>query len=243
MWFGGGPRGKGVSTTETTSPRGLSCCPETGPSGFGGGPPEKEFHPETTSPRGLLHRTAGSGSGPRKRAGRKTDTAPRTDFTTAIGHTARSARPLPYDHSPSNDERDSRRPTARPTRWTAPRVSAGRVTCAAFLAPTGAALWRGRPYGAAADKQWARAAVARLERSTAGCARRTSVLCSGRAPSTVHWRSWRSHSPRNRCGSGSGPTGWPPTGTAAGRLRGADPHLLRSTASRSSSYISLPRRS
>jgi hypothetical protein len=24
-WFGGGPRGKGVSTTETTSPRGLSC--------------------------------------------------------------------------------------------------------------------------------------------------------------------------------------------------------------------------
>jgi hypothetical protein len=28
-------------------------------------------------------------------------------------------------------------PTARPARWTAPRVSAGRVTCAALLAPSG----------------------------------------------------------------------------------------------------------
>jgi hypothetical protein len=36
----------------------------------------------------LLHRTAGSGSGPGKRAGRKTGTAPRTDFTTVTGRTA-----------------------------------------------------------------------------------------------------------------------------------------------------------
>jgi hypothetical protein len=122
-------------------------------------------------------------------------------------------------------------------------LAAGQADRALRCAEEGAALWRGRPYGAAADKQWARAAVARLEEIHGRCARRTSVLCSGRAPSTVHWRSWRSHSPRNHCGSGSGPTGWPPTGTAAGRLRGADPHLLRSTASRCSSYISLPRRS
>ena len=37
----------------------------------------------------LLHRTAGSGSGPGRRAGRKTGTAPRTDFTTADGHIVR----------------------------------------------------------------------------------------------------------------------------------------------------------
>ena len=41
MWFGGGPRGKGVSTTETTSPRGLSCCSETGPRGSEEGRTEK----------------------------------------------------------------------------------------------------------------------------------------------------------------------------------------------------------
>jgi putative transposase len=33
---------------------------------------------------------------------------------------------------PADDERDEQRTTARPARWTAPRVSAGRVTCAAF---------------------------------------------------------------------------------------------------------------
>jgi hypothetical protein len=38
---------------------------------------------------GLLHRTAGSGSGPGKRAGRKTGTAPRTDFTTGGGRIER----------------------------------------------------------------------------------------------------------------------------------------------------------
>ena len=48
-----------------------------------------------------MSRTAGSGSGPGKRAGRKTGTAPRTDFTTTTGRTAHSAKPLPYDHSPS----------------------------------------------------------------------------------------------------------------------------------------------
>ena len=37
----------------------------------------------------LLHRTAGSGSGSGKRAGRKTGTAPRTDFTTRGGRIAR----------------------------------------------------------------------------------------------------------------------------------------------------------
>jgi putative transposase len=48
------------------------------------------------------------------------------------------ARPgrSPTTTPPADDERDNRRPTARPARWTAPRVSAGRVTCAAFLAPT-----------------------------------------------------------------------------------------------------------
>jgi hypothetical protein len=38
-------------------------------------------------------------------------------------------------------ERDEHRPTARPTRWTAPPVSAGRVTCAAILPPTGRRGW------------------------------------------------------------------------------------------------------
>jgi hypothetical protein len=38
--------------------------------------------------------------------------------------------------TPPADERDEYPPTARPARWTAPRVSAGRVTCAAYLAPT-----------------------------------------------------------------------------------------------------------
>ena len=46
-------------------------------------------------------RTAGSGSGSGKRAGRKTGTAPRTDFTTATGHIAPSAKPHPSNHSPS----------------------------------------------------------------------------------------------------------------------------------------------
>jgi hypothetical protein len=45
----------------------------------------------------------------------------------------RSAAPAP----PADDERDEHHPTARPTRRTAPRVSAGRVRCAEFLAPTG----------------------------------------------------------------------------------------------------------
>ena len=48
------------------------------------------------------------------------------------------ARPgrSPPTTPPSDDDRDEHRPTAGPARWTAPRVSAGRVTCAAFLAPT-----------------------------------------------------------------------------------------------------------
>ncbi len=41
-------------------------------------------------------------------------------------------RPTP----PADHERDHRRSTARSARWTAPRVSAGRVTCATFRAPT-----------------------------------------------------------------------------------------------------------
>ena len=48
-------------------------------------------------------RTAGSGSGPGKRAGRKTGTAPRTDFTTLIARTGRciSSRPqAPLPHRP-----------------------------------------------------------------------------------------------------------------------------------------------
>ena len=40
-------------------------------------------------------RTAGSGSGPGKRAGRKTGTAPRTDFTTRTDRTERSASTRP----------------------------------------------------------------------------------------------------------------------------------------------------
>ena len=43
----------------------------------------------------------------------------------------------PTTTPPADDERGEHRPTARPARWTAPRVSAGRVTRAAFLAPTG----------------------------------------------------------------------------------------------------------
>ena len=42
--------------------------------------------------------------------GRKTGTAPRTDFTTTIGHTGRSGRPLPYDHSPSRRRARRTRP-------------------------------------------------------------------------------------------------------------------------------------
>jgi hypothetical protein len=37
---------------------------------------------------------------------------------------------------PADDERSEHRPTAGPAQWTAPRVPAGRVTCATFLAPT-----------------------------------------------------------------------------------------------------------
>jgi len=44
---------------------------------------------------------------------------------------------LPYDHSPSQPRARQQASMARPAQWTAPRVSAGRVTCAAFLAPTG----------------------------------------------------------------------------------------------------------
>ena len=60
------------------------------------------------------------------------------------------ARPgrSPTTTPPADDERDEHRPTARPARWTAPRVSAGRVTCAAFLAPT-----RGRSVEASRE-QW-----------------------------------------------------------------------------------------
>ena len=49
------------------------------------------------------------------------------------------ARPgrSPTTTPPADDKRDEHSPTARPARWTASRVSAGRVTCAAFLAPTG----------------------------------------------------------------------------------------------------------
>ena len=43
----------------------------------------------------------------------------------------RSPTPTP----PAHDERHEHRPTARPARWTAPRVPPGRMTCAAFLHP------------------------------------------------------------------------------------------------------------
>jgi hypothetical protein len=42
----------------------------------------------------------------------------------------------PLRTPPADDERGKHRPTARPTRWTAPRVSAGRMTRAGFRAPT-----------------------------------------------------------------------------------------------------------
>ena len=42
-------------------------------------------------------------------------------------------------------------------------LAAGKADRALRHAEEAAALWRGRPYGAAADQQWARAAVARLE--------------------------------------------------------------------------------
>jgi hypothetical protein len=42
-----------------------------------------------------------------------------------------------------------RRPTARPAPWAAPRVSAGRVTCATFPVPTGqhSGPWSGSSRG------------------------------------------------------------------------------------------------
>ena len=48
------------------------------------------------------------------------------------------ARPVrsPTTTPPADHERDNSRPTARPPRRITPRVSAGRVTCAAFVAPT-----------------------------------------------------------------------------------------------------------
>jgi hypothetical protein len=48
------------------------------------------------------------------------------------------ARPgrSPTTTPPADDERHEHRPTARPPRRTAPRVPPGRMTCAAFLAPT-----------------------------------------------------------------------------------------------------------
>ena len=55
----------------------------------------------------LLHRTAGSGSGPGKRAGRKTGTAPRTDFTTPTARTDHSISTRPQAALP--------RPPARPS--------------------------------------------------------------------------------------------------------------------------------
>jgi hypothetical protein len=60
------------------------------------------------------------------------------------------ARPgrSPTTTPPANDERHEHRPTARPARWAAPRVPAGRVTCAALLAPT-----RGRSVEASRE-QW-----------------------------------------------------------------------------------------
>ena len=62
---------------------------------------------------------------------------PRADFATTIVRTGRSARPLPYDHSPADDdEQGDHRPTARPTRRTAPRISPRPMRCASFLAPT-----------------------------------------------------------------------------------------------------------
>ena len=58
--------------------------------------------------------------------------------TTTTATAAPDARPgrSPTTTPPAVDERDEHRPTPRPARWTAPRVSAGRVRCAAFLAPT-----------------------------------------------------------------------------------------------------------
>ena len=61
----------------------------------------------------------------------------------------RSARPLPYDPFPTAHNRDPQRPTTRPARRADPRVSAGRMRCAEFLAPTGelnASGWE-RPSG------------------------------------------------------------------------------------------------
>jgi hypothetical protein len=54
-------------------------------------------------------------------------------------------RPAPVSRSsrsptatpPPHHEGDPKRPTTRPASWTDPRVSAGRIRCAAFLAPTG----------------------------------------------------------------------------------------------------------
>ena len=47
-------------------------------------------------------------------------------------------RPLPH----RTNHRDPRRTTTRSTRWATPRVSAGRVTCAEFPAPTRRRYWR-----------------------------------------------------------------------------------------------------
>ena len=54
-------------------------------------------------------RTAGSGSGPGKRAGRKTGTAPRTDFTTLIARTGRCISSRPHAPLPRRPELQSGR--------------------------------------------------------------------------------------------------------------------------------------
>jgi putative transposase len=53
-------------------------------------------------------------------------------------HRALGQARSPPTTPPADDERGKHRPTARPARWAAPRVSAGGVTCAEFPAPTGA---------------------------------------------------------------------------------------------------------
>jgi hypothetical protein len=47
-----------------------------------------------------------------------------------------SARTRSPTTAPPPHNRDPQRPTTRPGRWTDPRISAGRVRCAEFLAPT-----------------------------------------------------------------------------------------------------------
>jgi DNA-binding SARP family transcriptional activator len=94
-------------------------------------------------------------------------------------------------------------------------LAVGEADRALQRAEEAAGLWRGRPYGAAADQEWARAAVARLEeiRGRLREAHIGALLGVGAVDRALG--NWRSHSPRSRCASSCGPTGWPPTATAA----------------------------